>query len=75
MLAIGAVISGLVLAGWLFLLRRNWLNQLVAQGCGRRLWSLWHHAWGFDALFDRLLVRPWQLAVTLLRHDLINLAM
>jgi NADH-quinone oxidoreductase subunit L len=75
LLAIGAVISGLVLAGWLFLLRRNWLNQLVAQGCGRRLWSLWHHAWGFDALFDRLLVRPWQLAVTLLRHDLINLAM
>ena len=75
LLAIGAVISGLVLAGWLFLLRGNWLNQLVAQGCGRRLWSLWHHAWGFDALFDRLLVRPWQLAVTLLRHDLINLAM
>ncbi|SFR65476.1 NADH dehydrogenase subunit L [Marinobacter daqiaonensis] len=74
-LAIGAVVAGLALAGWLFMMRREWLQRQASHGTGRRLWSVWHHAWGFDGLFDRLLVRPWQLMVNLLRHDLVNLAM
>ncbi|MEP1214491.1 MAG: NADH-quinone oxidoreductase subunit L [Marinobacter sp.] len=74
-LAMGAAIAGLVLAAWLFLWQRDWLAAKIRGGVGRRLWSLWHHAWGFDALFDRMLVRPWQLLVKYLRVDLVNLAM
>lgn len=74
-LAIGAAIAGLLLAAWLFLWRRDWLAEQVRGGAGARLWTLWHNAWGFDALFDRLLVRPWQLMVKYLRIDLVNLVM
>ncbi|HKK57145.1 NADH-quinone oxidoreductase subunit L [Marinobacter sp.] len=74
-LAMGAAIAGLLLAAWLFLWRRDWLADKVRQGPGARLWTLWHQAWGFDALFDRMLVQPWQLAVKYLRVDLVNLVM
>ena len=74
-LAIGTVIAGLAVAAWLFLARPQWLQQQASQGLGAWLWSLWHRAWGFDALYDRLLVRPWQFLVRLLQHDLVNLTM
>ncbi len=74
-LAMGAAIAGLLLAVWLFLWQRTWLEETVRQGVGGGLWKLWHNAWGFDALFDRILVRPWQLVVKYLRVDLINLMM
>ncbi len=72
-LAIGTVIAGLAVAGWLFLARAGWLRQQVSQGPGAVLWSLWHRAWGFDALYDRLLVRPWQFLVRILKHDIVNM--
>jgi NADH-quinone oxidoreductase subunit L len=74
-LAMGAAIAGLLLAGWLFIRKRDWLAKQVRDGVGAGLWKLWHHAWGFDALFDRLLVRPWNLMVKWLRVDLVNLMM
>ena len=74
-LAMGAAIAGLLLAAWLFLWQRDWLAGKVRQGTGARLWRIWHNAWGFDALFDHLLVRPWQLMVKYLRIDLVNLVM
>ncbi|WP_417547254.1 NADH-quinone oxidoreductase subunit L [Marinobacter segnicrescens] len=74
-LAMGAAIAGLALAGWLFLMRRSWLDNITDKGAGAGLWKLWHHAWGFDALFDRALVRPWQWSVRMLRFDFINLFM
>ncbi len=74
-LAIGTVVAGLGAAVWLLLGEQDWLRHRSSQGIGARLWSLWHHAWGFDALFDRLLVRPWQFLVRVLRHDFVNLTM
>lgn len=74
-LAMGAAIAGLLLAAWLFLRQREWLTKKTGQGIGARLWTLWHHAWGFDALFDRVLVQPWQWVVKVLRVDLVNLVM
>ncbi len=74
-LAMGAAIAGLLLAAWLFLWQQDWLAEKVRRGTGARLWSIWHNAWGFDALFDHLLVRPWQLMVKYLRVDLVNLVM
>ena len=74
-LAISTVIAGLATAGWLFLARPQWLRRQAGRGLGALLWSLWHRAWGFDALYDRLLVRPWQYLVRMLRYDLVNMTM
>lgn len=73
LLASGVVIAGLALAAWLFLARREWLQRQVSAGPGAWLWRLWHRAWGFDALYDGLLVRPWRRLVRLLRIDLVDL--
>jgi len=73
LLASGTVIAGLAVAAWVFLARAEWLRQQVSRGPGAWLWGLWHQAWGFDAFYDRLLVRPWQFLVRVLRHDLVNL--
>ncbi|WP_328187643.1 NADH-quinone oxidoreductase subunit L [Marinobacter sp. OP 3.4] len=74
-LAMGAAIAGLLIATWLFLWQRDWLADKARHGIGARLWTLWHNAWGFDAVFDGLLVRPWQWTVKILRVDLVNLVM
>ena len=74
-LAIGTVVAGLALAGWLFLARREWLREQVSRGPGAFLWWLWNRAWGFDAVYDGLLVKPWQLMVRMLRRDLIYMTL
>ncbi|KXS54210.1 MAG: NADH-quinone oxidoreductase subunit L [Marinobacter sp. T13-3] len=74
-LAIGTVVVGLALAGWLFLARREWLREQVSRGPGAFLWWLWNRAWGFDAVYDGLLVKPWQLMVRMLRRDLIYMTL
>ena len=74
-LAVGAVVAGLALAGWLYLIQQQWLSEVTSRKPGASLWQLWHHAWGFDALFDRLLVSPWHWTVRVLRFDFINLIM
>ena len=71
----GAAIAGLLIGAWLFHWQRDWLSARTRGGVGAVLWRFWHHGWGFDALFDRLLVRPWQWSVRMLRVDLINLMM
>lgn len=72
-LAIGAVVAGLLAAGWLFLARPEWLHRHASQGAGAWLWRFWNRAWGFDALYDLTLVRPWQFLVRVMRHDLVNM--
>ncbi len=74
LMATGTVLAGLALAGWLFHYCSAWLERQVAGGPGAGLWRFWHHAWGFDALFDRLLVRPYNALVHWLRNDLLDAA-
>ncbi|MCP1363483.1 NADH-quinone oxidoreductase subunit L, partial [Halomonas sp. BBD45] len=70
--AAGVALAGIALGMWLFLVRRAWLRDQVAQGWGARLRTLWYTAWGFDAFFDRTLVRPYQGMVARLRGDPID---
>ncbi|WP_404366248.1 NADH-quinone oxidoreductase subunit L [Marinobacter sp.] len=72
LVASAVVLLGTGLGAWLFLYRRAWLEALVRDGSGAALWFLWHDAWRFDALFDRLLVRPWLTTVRWLRSDLVD---
>ena len=53
-----AALSGLVLACALFLGQRRPITWLAGTPVGRGLTRWWLHGWGFDALYDTLLVRP-----------------
>ncbi len=72
LIAAGTAIAGIALAAWLFLRKRGALARLVSGGPGASLWTLWNQAWGFDLLFDRLLVRPFRILVFILRRDIID---
>jgi NADH-quinone oxidoreductase subunit L len=72
LIASATAIAGIALGIWLFWYRRDWLSGQVASGWRHRLWQLWHHAWGFDAVYDGLLVKPYQFLVRGLRADWID---
>ena len=57
-LSAGAAIIGIGLAAWLFLGQRRLVNAFNATGIGRFISRWWLNAFGFDALYDRLFVRP-----------------
>ncbi|MCI0510030.1 NADH dehydrogenase subunit L [Chromohalobacter marismortui] len=65
-------VGGVAVALWLFAWRRERVARLVALPAGARLWRLWHHAWGFDAFYDVVLVKPFRGLVWLWRSDWIN---
>ncbi|SHF29645.1 NADH dehydrogenase subunit L [Modicisalibacter ilicicola DSM 19980] len=70
--AAAVAIAGIVLGAWLYLRRHDWLAKRTASGWGARLWAFWNQAWGFDALYDRLLVRPYRRLTRLMRGDVID---
>ncbi|MES1924721.1 NADH-quinone oxidoreductase subunit L [Salinisphaera sp. T31B1] len=63
---------GLGVAAALFLGNRQRVARLVETPTGANLWRFWHDAWRFDALYDRVFVRPYLLATRLHRRDWIN---
>jgi NADH-quinone oxidoreductase subunit L len=52
-------ITGIALACALFLGRRALVSALAASGFGRFVSAWWRNAFGFDALYERLFVRPY----------------
>ncbi|GAB2789565.1 NADH-quinone oxidoreductase subunit L [Halomonas shantousis] len=67
-IGVGAFLAAI----WLFGRRRDLVARYTQTRPGRWLWQLWHHAWGFDALYDWVLVRPYRLLVRINRYDLLN---
>ncbi|ATJ81117.1 NADH-quinone oxidoreductase subunit L [Halomonas beimenensis] len=67
--AAAIALAGIALGAWLYLRRRAWLARRVAEGWGARLWALWHRAWGFDALYEAGLARPYRGLVRRLHGD------
>jgi NADH-quinone oxidoreductase subunit L len=72
LIASATALAGLGLGGWLFIFRRDLLARVTRQRIGAGLWTLWNRAWGFDIIFDWLLVRPWRGLVYVLRGDLFD---
>ncbi|MBF7053561.1 NADH-quinone oxidoreductase subunit L [Halomonas sp. KAO] len=70
--ASATALIGIVLGGWLFLTKCDWLSRVTREGPGAGLWRLWNRAWGFDTLFDWTLVRPYRGLVWLLKGDLFD---
>ncbi len=72
LLASATALIGLGFGAWVFILRRDWLARITQRGLGAWLWTWWHLAWGFDLVFDWLLVKPWRVLVYLMRGDLFD---
>lgn len=71
-LAMAASLFGLAVAWWLFLRRRHWPERLAATSLGRWLHAWWEADWGFDRLYDRLIVRPYYGLAALNRRDIVD---
>ena len=65
----GFALAGIALAAWLFLGRRGFVERLAASATGRFLGRWWLNAFGFDALYDRLIVRPFRFLAREERRD------
>lgn len=65
----GIALFGVALAAALFLGERRFVTWCAATGPGRALSRLWYAAWGFDALYDRLFVRPFLTLVRWFSKD------
>lgn len=72
LIASATALIGLGLGAWLFIFRRDWLARISQQGVGAGLWAWWNLAWGFDIVFDWLLVRPYRGLVRVMRGDLFD---
>jgi NADH-quinone oxidoreductase subunit L len=70
----GVGLSGIALAGLLFLGERRAVTRLAGTWLGRQVCCLWLNGWGFDWLYDRLFVRPFVWLARKNARDGIDLA-
>ncbi|MCU0304996.1 MAG: NADH-quinone oxidoreductase subunit L [Thermoanaerobaculales bacterium] len=72
MVVAGITLVG-VLAAWLLYVRRPALPAAIkASAAGAWLARFWLSGWGFDALYDRIVVRPFVACAARLRRDPID---
>ncbi|HEX7636366.1 MAG TPA: proton-conducting transporter membrane subunit, partial [Noviherbaspirillum sp.] len=72
LLAAAASLGGIFLAYLLFLRHPHALEQFAQSKPASALRTFWHAGWGFDALYDRMFVRPWLWLARIDRHDFID---
>ncbi|HME44092.1 MAG TPA: NADH-quinone oxidoreductase subunit L [Syntrophorhabdales bacterium] len=68
-----ASVIGLYLAYLLFLRRRGWTERISGTPAGSLLHAYWFSGWGFDWLYDRLIVMPFVRAANWNKEDVIDL--
>ncbi|WHZ29648.1 MAG: NADH-ubiquinone oxidoreductase chain L [Nitrospira sp.] len=54
-----SALLGIGLAAILFLPRASVVDRLMGTSVSRIVVPLWQNGWGFDRLYDRLIVQPW----------------
>ncbi|WP_225774568.1 NADH-quinone oxidoreductase subunit L [Pseudomonas sp. Marseille-Q5115] len=69
-IASGAIaLAGILLSALLFLGKRRVATAIANSGPGRVLSAWWFAAWGFDWIYDKLLVKPYLWISHVLRRD------
>ena len=69
-IASGAIaLAGILLSALLFLGKRRVATAIANSGPGRVLSAWWFAAWGFDWIYDKLLVQPYLWISHVLRRD------
>jgi NADH-quinone oxidoreductase subunit L len=66
-------VSGIVLAFFIFLRRPDYAESLSTARLGSLLQHLWFRGWGFDWIYDRLIVRPFVWVARINKDDFIDL--
>ncbi|MFZ5654561.1 MAG: NADH-quinone oxidoreductase subunit L [Pseudomonadota bacterium] len=69
MLSGAVAIAGIAVAAWLFLGERKFAAALANSAVGRFFSAWWGAGWGFDRLYDLLLVRPFRALASPGRRD------
>jgi NADH-quinone oxidoreductase subunit L len=72
LLAMGASLGGILLAYLLFLPARGLVERLTGAAPGAALYRFWFAGWGFDRLYDGLLVGPYLALARGTRTDLLD---
>ncbi|WDT81286.1 MAG: hypothetical protein MPW14_05960 [Candidatus Manganitrophus sp.] len=67
-----ASLLGLFLAYVFYLRRPSLTESLASHPVGSALYQFWYSGWGFDLLYDRLLVRPYVALAEASRRDVID---
>ncbi|MDX7991822.1 NADH-quinone oxidoreductase subunit L [Xenorhabdus littoralis] len=65
-------VVGILLAAALYLGKRSLVNVIANSAPGRFFSTWWFHAWGFDALYDWVFVKPFKEITRLLQNDPLN---
>lgn len=65
-------IVGVAIAAWLYLKQRQCVSKVANTRTGRFFSTWWFHAWGFDALYEVLFVKPYKGAAWLIQNDPLN---
>jgi NADH-quinone oxidoreductase subunit L len=67
-----AFLSGLGVAYLFFIRKREYAASMARSGFLRRIHAFWFSDWGFDWLYDRMLVRPFVWIATINRRDVVD---
>lgn len=67
--AVGIALLGLVIGIILFAFKYNTVQKLSSTWLGAGIAYIWRNAWGFDALYHLVFVRPYLLIARLLGRD------
>jgi NADH-quinone oxidoreductase subunit L len=70
----GIAVFGILLAGFLFLGESKLLKSISSSPIGQSLTKLWFVSWGFDWLYNLIIVKPFLFLTQLLRKDPIDKA-
>jgi len=70
--ASAVAIGGVAVAYVLYLARPAFLQSLLGRPVWARLYRFWFVGWGFDWLYERLLVRPFVWVARINRNDFVD---
>jgi NADH-quinone oxidoreductase subunit L len=66
-------LSGILAAYWLFLKSPRYVDHMVRSTVGSRVHQLWFADWGFDWLYDKLVVQPYVWLARINKDDFFDL--
>ncbi|MES2824615.1 MAG: NADH-quinone oxidoreductase subunit L [Pseudomonadota bacterium] len=68
----GIAVFGIVLAAFLFLGESKFVKSISSSPIGQALTRLWFYCWGFDWLYNLIIVQPFLFLTRFLRRDPID---
>lgn len=74
LIAVGVALTGLLVGVILFAFKYEAVKKLANTSVGAGIAHIWRNAWGFDALYNLLLVKPYLFIARLLARDPVDRA-